>query len=77
MLHLGNTFAELTVIHGTARRAVDHLVVVGGRQSDGQAAASLLAAEFGIVPRGRYALPLLRSEPHLLVHVQQRHLVRR
>jgi hypothetical protein len=38
--------------------------------SDGQAAAGLLAAQFGIVPLGRFALPLLRSEPHLLVHVQ-------
>ena len=53
MLHLGNTFAELTVIHDTAGRAVDHLIAIGGRRSDGQAAAGLLAAQFGAVPLDR------------------------
>ena len=76
VLRLGNTVARLTVIHDVADYAVDHLVAVGGRRSDGRAAASLLADQVA-VPLDRFALPPLGSEPHLLVHVQRRHLVRR
>ena len=77
MLRRNGVCCEVEVIHGTADHAIDQLVAVGGRQSDGQASAALLADQVGTVPLDRSALPPLGSEPHLLVHVQRRHLVRR